>query len=487
MLGLRIFLTVATMLSLASACEQDHNASPQAKLLEYAQVYIDDHGMRADRPMPWKGTMYFGDPDDPKSWISVDEDDRLLEQGKAPERAKLSSKLGKEGFRSLVAVDAAWWQTFAHTNQSLLKAIPTIRGYDARETSVYADVYLGDGPPAPDRPVKAEVYSLVDSLPQLTRLDLGGFALTNRDVEKITSLQNLTHLYLDDNRWLTDEAVEVIVRRLPSLQELMIRRSNTTSKSLTQLAKLGKLKLLACSYPVRGEGNAAGLEQLSHLSALCVRSSEFNDATLKELSNWRELEELNLDKTSATGEGLRHLPEPSRLRILWLDGNFVSAQGLKEIGRFQNLRWLSLSNCKQSAVEVKQLLKQLPELRLLNLEGASVDRELMKTIGGLMHLQGLCLDATAVRDEDIPSLLKLKDLRYLSMVDTDASVKSLQTLRGLEKLWWLPLNSRGERLEREMLDRGFPNHTIQAHQPFWWEFQRSIARPYNHPVKFDLN
>jgi hypothetical protein len=292
---------------------------------------------------------------------------------------------------------------------------------------------------------------------------------------------------LDDNRWLTDEAVEVIVQRLPSLQELMIRRSSTTSKSLTQLAKLGKLKLLACSYPVQGDENAAGFEQLSHLSALCVRSSEFNDATLKELSSWRELEELNLDKTSATGEGLRHLPEPDRLRFLWLDGRMVSEQGLKEIARFRNLRWLSLSNCQQSAVEVTQLLKQLPELRLLNLERASINRELMKTIGGLTHLQGLCLDGAAVCDDDVPSLLRLKDLRYLSMVDTDASVKSLQALRGLEKLWWLPLNSGGEALEGEILDRGFPNHTIQAHQPFWWEFQRTLARPYSHPVKIDLN
>jgi hypothetical protein len=281
--------------------------------------------------------------------------------------------------------------------------------------------------------------------------------------------------------------VEVIGQRLPSLQELMIRRSSTTSQSLAHVAKLGKLKLLACSYPVQGEENTPGFEQLSHLSALCVRSDEFNDATLKELSTWQELEELNLDKTSVAGEGLRHLPEPDRLHILWLDGRFVSEQGLKEIARFRNLRWLSLSNCKRSAVEVTQLLKQLPELRLLNLERASVDRQLMETIGGLTHLQGICLDGTAVRDDDVPSLLRLKDLRYLSMVDTDASVKSLQALRGLANLWWLPLNSRGEALEREMLDRGFPNHTIQAHQPFWWEFQRTLARPYNHPAKIDMN
>jgi hypothetical protein len=237
---------------------------------------------------------------------------------------------------------------------------------------------------------------------------------------------------------------------------------------------------------VEGETNTPGFDQLSNLSALCVRSSEFNDATLKELSGWRELEELNLDKTSATGEGLRHLPEPDRLRILWLDGRMVSEQGLKEIARFRNLRWLSLSNCKRSATEVTELLKQLPELRLLNLEGASVDRELMMTIGGLTLLQGLCLDGAAVLDDDLPSLLKLTDLRYLSMVDTHASVKSLQALRGLEKLWWLPLNSRGEALEREILDRGFPSHTIQAHQPFWWEFQRSLAKPYNHPVTIDM-
>ncbi len=91
---------------------------------------------------------------------------------------------------------------------------------------------------------------------------------------------------------------------------------------------------------------------------------QFTDATLKNLKDLTELEELDLGSTKITDAGLKNLEGLTRLRPLRLEFTEVTDAGLVHLKGLKQLRELLLSNTHVTNAGVRELRKALPKCRI---------------------------------------------------------------------------------------------------------------------------
>ena len=73
---------------------------------------------------------------------------------------------------------------------------------------------------------------------------------------------------------------------------------------------------------------------------------------------------LNLDQTTITDGGLRHLPGLKRLRELLLNSTKVTDDGLRHLTRLSGLRYLWIANTNVSNTGITEFKKALPNCRV---------------------------------------------------------------------------------------------------------------------------
>jgi internalin A len=93
-----------------------------------------------------------------------------------------------------------------------------------------------------------------------------------------------------------------------------------------------------------------------------------------------------------------------------------------------------------------QLLKDLPDLQVLDLHRTKVTDKGLEHLKGLVKLRGLHLHDTRITDEGIMHLKGLTDLRWLNIYTTGVSPDALKHLNGmtkLERLQFVGINDAG--------------------------------------------
>jgi Leucine-rich repeat (LRR) protein len=164
--------------------------------------------------------------------------------------------------------------------------------------------------------------------------------------------------------------------------------SAVTDTGLGPLEKMPRLELLDLSR-TRVSGQGLKHVSASKLSKLVLTGTAVADPDLGTIADFRELVELRVGDTAITDAGLSALRSCHRLKILDLSGNRVSGSGLRDLIRvayltlrgtevtdetlphlltLRDLVRLDLSDTKVTAQGLSQL-RQLPRLRLLELEG----------------------------------------------------------------------------------------------------------------------
>ncbi len=107
-------------------------------------------------------------------------------------------------------------------------------------------------------------------------------------------------------------------------------------------------------------------EKLAELSSVRQQVVSLNlnkmpvkDAELKQISQFENLQKLDLNFTDITGNGLAELTALKQLKTLALSGTNVSYEALqKQIGAFKNLKTISVWNTGLTASQIAQLQKQ---------------------------------------------------------------------------------------------------------------------------------
>ena len=133
-----------------------------------------------------------------------------------------------------------------------------------------------------------------------------------------------------------------------------------------------------------------------------------------------------------TDQQLQHLKSASRIRNLCLPRTDVTSAGLLRLTDYDQLEWLDLSFTGADDRLLVQL--QGPLLEKLNLEGTAISDAVLANIGSFKNLRELDLSQTQVGDDGLAQLKNLRQLEVLYLTGTKITDVGLRHLGSLKKL-----------------------------------------------------
>ncbi len=170
------------------------------------------------------------------------------------------------------------------------------------------------------------------------------------------------------------------------------------------------------------------LAKLPHVTTVLVGGFDAHDGDLVALAEFDRLEVLIFLTNSINGSILKSLPNPNRLRFLYLHGPDVDDAALEPIGNMAMLTDLQIGGVKISDAGVSHL-RNLANLEHLALSGDKI------TDAGLAHLQNLSnltsleLAWGEITDAGLQQLTTLRKLTNLSLYMTKVSQAGIRSLR----------------------------------------------------------
>jgi hypothetical protein len=194
-----------------------------------------------------------------------------------------------------------------------IKALAGLKGLDLSQTQV----------------TNAELELLMESLPQLHDLSLGGTQVTSAGLKNLNRLTQLQGLWLVGTG-VTDAGLEQL-KGLTQLKQLNLMFARVTDAGLNNLEGLKQLQKLDLSNTQVTDDGLEHLKGLTQLNWLSLNGCPVTDAGLEYMKGLRELRRLELDGTKITDAGLEHLKALKRLDNLRLNNTKVSDAGVKKL------------------------------------------------------------------------------------------------------------------------------------------------------------
>ena len=297
------------------------------------------------------------------------------------------------------------------------------------------------------------------------RLDLSLTYVTDRGIERLKGLAQLEELNLSSAEFITDAAV-AFLRGHRQLQTLNLRGTDVTDTSLAYIAGLSQLKSLDISFTQITDVGLEHLAALAELEELNLGGNKISGAGLHVLKLLPKLRKLNFYgiqrrnagwcwapvvtdlelETLALLSGLEELnigsgvalgtPRPSDLgpadseaecRIA--GGTRITDLGLSKLTTLEKLHALDVSGSSITANGVKRLaaFHELRRLSLWNAKG--IDDAAAMPLEKLTNLTSLDLSNTAVGNETLRRLAKLPNLRRLYVSETNVTADAAAAFR----------------------------------------------------------
>lgn len=253
------------------------------------------------------------------------------------------------------------------------------------------------------------------------------------------------------------EATDTLAKQislLDQLQKLTIRESAMTGagwESLGKLHALQQLDLRDC--PLDNAQLTAVASDLTQLRALRLNGTSgrttVDDDGLAVLANCPELKVLAVDGLWVSGQGLEHLKKNLKLSELYAAGTTLDDGAVTLLADLPALRKLRLS---QTTVGTEGLAA-LEKLSLEDLdvsEASSINDETLAIIGKMNSLKRLNLWRDTITDAGVEHLAGLTQLEWLNVDNTHLTDAGLPYLKGMTALKFLHLGSTG------VTDEGMP-------------------------------
>ena len=328
--------------------------------------------------------------------------------------------------------------------------------------------------------------SLGDSLPRLRVLNFSGSLRNDAELESLGELSCLQILIVDSgslsdvtiNNWRdTHPGVEVLLTqrlaleairkrerqldRLPEgsrgvnemglvstrvaeseLNEIYGDAFSELAKSISisdgirevAIASLPRLRTIESAHVVAVrniKGIVPALVQLPSLKQMSFYRASIRDDDLADLSEFRQLESLDLQETRVTDAGLIHLRNLSKLKTLRLGGygTEIRDKGIRYLATLNNLEELNLDHTGITDNALAHL-RGLHKLKSLSLRNVLVDQGLVH-LADLGSLTQLDLDSTFLSDATVEAFRPFPEMFRLSAdgtMLTEVGVRRLQSL-----------------------------------------------------------
>lgn len=202
----------------------------------------------------------------------------------------------------------------------------------------------------------------------LTKLkDLG---LWDTKVESIASLSGLVNLeklgiYPEFDTELPDDALASLAN-FTKLQDLYLSNeaiSDATVKRLSNLKDLRKLDITVGN--VEDEESLAALAGLKQLKSLSFHGGKLSDAVLRHLAGLENLETLNFHVDRGTGDGFKHLQGLGALKYVYINGKAVTDDGIAHLSTLKGLRTIMSQGSEITKAGAERLAAQLPHVTII--------------------------------------------------------------------------------------------------------------------------
>ncbi len=191
---------------------------------------------------------------------------------------------------------------------------------------------------------------ILTQCPQLEKVSLGGCSLvTDQGIDTVCNIKQLTHLDLRKRRSMTGKITDmslIYISCCPNLEHLNLSGQKITHVGLEHLQHRNSLKRLYLNYTGIDDQCMAYIGKLSNLEVLVINfnrnitftglkqlrprskikklclswARNFNNDWLEYLSQFQDLEELQLCSNNVTNEGLKHLTNMSNLKKVVISG-----------------------------------------------------------------------------------------------------------------------------------------------------------------------
>src|SRR5262245_26654064 len=192
-----------------------------------------------------------------------------------------------------------------------------------------------------------------------------------------------------------------------------------------------------------GAGGDADLEQVKKLPSVreldCSEVRGVSDAGLAKLAGHPSLRVIKLERTSVTDAGMAHLQKIPSLEDLDLKRTGITAAGYKEIGRISGLKRLRVVYNKFDD-DCLQAIKDLKNLELLDMQDCNLPTEKgLVVLQGFPKLRNLRMYGPNINDKVIGYLKGAKDLRVLSLEQSNVTADAFDVIGGMSNLQELGL------------------------------------------------
>ena len=201
--------------------------------------------------------------------------------------------------------------------------------------------------------------------------------------------------------------------------------------------------------------------------ALRLDNTEVDDAELKRICYQNpELVELTLGGTQVTDEGLIHLLQLPRLRVLRLSRTATTDAGMNILAKCETLESIDVSQTQIGDQGVWEL-RALPRLRILNLFQTLVTDTGLASFQDADHrsatrIERLNLDRCPITDDGIAKLASLTNLSWLHLGVTAITDTALAELAKFESLTEVIVTRTETTLEGvEQLRRARPDMNVR--------------------------
>ncbi len=234
------------------------------------------------------------------------------------------------------------------------------------------------GVPVELNPYKESLSSyqvgLIGGYTPLKSLGLRG--VTDSDIHRLSRLDNLTSLSLQDSP-ISDEACQVI-GQLDKLTYLGITHHSSDPPEITAvgLEHLVGLKELSGLYLQSPELSDAGLKHIAQLQALEILAlfdAKIHGDGLNELAQLPKLRSLQIQNSPLEGNCLSHLVDCTLLSSVWLNDSNVTDDMLDDLIPMTSLSHLYLRGTNVTPAGCQRFHRARPNVRLYDVQDDLVE------------------------------------------------------------------------------------------------------------------
>lgn len=277
-------------------------------------------------------------------------------------------------------------------------------------------------------------------------LSLNGAAATDRAFLEIRQMKRLRELQLDETG-VTNEGL-ALLKDLP-LVRLSVKGIELNDVGMKNISNIKTLEILQIGKNLRiTDVGYSYLDALPNLKTLDVQHNRFDDKSIRVISRLN-VDDVNFESSDINDQQLKLITTNRKLtKVNFSDCKRITSAGMQTLANLKLLRTAVVGETNQRGDDTVAFVEHCPNLVELSLKETDVtDAGIKFLIAKAPQLQSLSLQRTKMTNEGLMLLLKLKYLQYLFVYKGQFSKEAVDKFERLR-----PNVIKWEQNKKEMVD-----------------------------------